>query len=45
MAGQVQHSHHVATSGINPLAAPQAGQADDVKSISFEKIFPMLCRH
>ncbi len=37
MAGQVRHSHHVATSGINPLAAPQAGQADDVKSISFKK--------
>ena len=37
MAGQVQHSQHLAGSGINPLAAAQAHPADEVKSISFKK--------
>ncbi len=36
MASPVQNSQRLAASGINPLTAPQAGQADDVKSTLFK---------
>jgi ankyrin repeat protein len=37
MAGQIQHSQHLAASSINSFAAAQAPPADEVKSISFKK--------